>query len=125
MPEAALFTPFDAAVGFVGVFIPPHHSAKPEKGLARKSTPQAQHLIKRKERTLVAPLWIGTVDRPMAVAEMEARSRASELSRLRAWEQLQRLRTVLEALCGRRLPEPEHRGFEAEGDAVVGALYEA
>jgi hypothetical protein len=64
------------------------------------------------------------VDRPMAVAEMEARLRDSELSRLRAWEQLQRLRAVLEALCGRRIPESEHRDFEAEGDALVGALYE-
>ena len=60
----------------------------------------------------------------MAVAEIEARLRDSELSRLRAWEQLQRLRAVLEALCGRRLPEPEARGFEAEGDTLVGALYE-
>jgi hypothetical protein len=60
----------------------------------------------------------------MAVAEREARLRDSELSRLRAWEQLQRLRAVLEALCGRRIPEPEGRGFEAEGDALVGALYE-
>jgi hypothetical protein len=47
----------------------------------------------------------------MAVAEMEARLRDSELSRLRAWEQLQRLRAVLEALCGRRLPETRGEGF--------------
>ena len=38
------------------------------------------------------------MDRPMAVAEIEARLRDSELSRLRACEQLQRLRAVLEAL---------------------------
>jgi hypothetical protein len=60
----------------------------------------------------------------MAVAGLEARLRDSELSRLRAWEQLARIRSVLEALCGRRLPEPERRDFEAEGDALVGALYE-
>src|SRR5689334_17342964 len=60
----------------------------------------------------------------MAAADLETRLRDSELSRLRAWEQLQRLRAVLEALCGRRLPVPERRDFEAEGDALVGALYE-
>ena len=60
----------------------------------------------------------------MAAAETEARLRDSELSRLRAWEQLQRLRAVLEALCGRRVPQPAGRDFEAEGDALVGALYE-
>ena len=60
----------------------------------------------------------------MAAADLEARLRDSELSRLRAWEQLARLRAVLEALCGRRLPQPERRDFEAEGDALVGALYE-
>jgi hypothetical protein len=60
----------------------------------------------------------------MASAEIEARLRNSELSRLRAWEQLQRIRSVLEALCGRRIPESEHRDFEAEGDALVGTIYE-
>jgi hypothetical protein len=60
----------------------------------------------------------------MASAGIEERLRDSELSRLRAWEQLQRIRSVLEALCGRRLPEPERRDFEAEGDALVRALYE-
>jgi hypothetical protein len=60
----------------------------------------------------------------MAAADPEVRLRDSELSRLRAWEQLQRIRAVLEALCGRRLPEPERRDFEAEGDALVGALYD-
>src|SRR5690242_2314321 len=60
----------------------------------------------------------------MALAGLEARLRDSELSRLRAWEQLARIRSVLEALCGRRLPQAERRDFEAEGDALVGALYE-
>ena len=61
---------------------------------------------------------------PMAAADLEARLRDSELSRLRAWEQLARVRAVLEALCGRRVPQPERRDFEAEGDLLVGALYE-
>jgi hypothetical protein len=61
---------------------------------------------------------------PMAAADLETRLRDSELSRLRAWEQLTRVRAVLEALCGRRLPAPERRDFEAEGDLLVGALYE-
>jgi hypothetical protein len=60
----------------------------------------------------------------MAAADLEARLRDSELSRLRAWEQLARVRAVLEALCGRRVPAPERRDFEAEGDLLVGALYE-
>jgi len=60
----------------------------------------------------------------MATADPEARLRDSELSRLRAWEQLARIRSVLEALCGRRVPAPERRDFEAEGDLLVGALYE-
>jgi hypothetical protein len=60
----------------------------------------------------------------MAAADLEARLRDSELSRLRAWEQLARVRTVLEALCGRRVPAPERRDFEAEGDLLVSALYE-
>jgi hypothetical protein len=60
----------------------------------------------------------------MAAADLEARLRDSELSRLRAWEQLARVRAVLEALCGRRVPQPERRDFEAEGDRLVGALYE-
>jgi hypothetical protein len=60
----------------------------------------------------------------MVAAELEARLRDSELSRLRAWEQLARVRAVLEALCARRVPTPERRDFEAEGDLLVGALYE-
>lgn len=60
----------------------------------------------------------------MAAADLEARLRDSELSRLRAWEQLARIRAVLEALCGRRVPQPGRRDFEAEGDLLVGALYE-
>ena len=60
----------------------------------------------------------------MAAADLEARLRDSELSRLRAWEQLARVRAVLEALCGRRVPAPERRDFEAEGDLLVGVLYE-
>jgi hypothetical protein len=62
--------------------------------------------------------------RKTMVADLEARLRDSELSRLRAWEQLARVRAVLEALCGRRVPQPERRDFEAEGDLLVGALYE-
>jgi hypothetical protein len=60
----------------------------------------------------------------MVAADLEARLRDSELSRLRAWEQLARVRAVLEALCGRRVPQPERRDFEAEGDLLVGTLYE-
>jgi hypothetical protein len=60
----------------------------------------------------------------MVAADLEARLRDSELSRLRAWEQLARVRAVLEALCGRRVPQPERRDFEAEGDLLAGALYE-
>lgn len=60
----------------------------------------------------------------MAADDLEARLRDSELSRLRAWEQLARVRAVLEALCGRRVPAPVRRDFEAEGDFLVGALYE-
>jgi hypothetical protein len=60
----------------------------------------------------------------MGAVDLETRLRDSELSRLRAWEQLARIRAVLEALCGRRVPAPERRDFEAEGDALVGALYE-
>ena len=60
----------------------------------------------------------------MDAADLEARLRDSELSRLRAWEQLARVRAVLEALCGRRVPAPDRRDFEAEGDRLVGALYE-
>jgi hypothetical protein len=56
MPATAFITPFDAAVGFGGVFIPPHHSAKREKGLAPNPTPQPQHLTKRKEGTLAVLL---------------------------------------------------------------------
>jgi hypothetical protein len=55
---------------------------------------------------------------------LETRLRESELSRLRAWEQLARIRSVLEALCDRRVRQPERRDFEAEGDALVAALYE-
>ena len=60
----------------------------------------------------------------MAADDLEARLRDSELSRLRAWEQLARVRAVLEALCARRVPQPERRDFEAEGDRLVGTLYE-
>src|ERR671922_1027833 len=60
----------------------------------------------------------------MAADDLEARLRDSELSRLRAWEQLARVRAILEALCGRRVPQPERRDLEAEGDLLVGALYE-
>ena len=60
----------------------------------------------------------------MVAADLEARLRDSELSRPRAWEQLARVRAVLEALCGRRVPQPERRDFEAEGDLLVGTLYE-
>jgi hypothetical protein len=55
---------------------------------------------------------------------LETRLRESELSRLRAWEQLARIRSVLEALCDRRVRQPERRDFEAEGDLLVAALYE-
>ena len=78
----------------------------------------AEHLMR------ATPAKGAVFRRPMAASGLEARLRDSELSRLRAWEQLGRIRSVLEALCGRGLPEPERRDFEAEGDALVGALYE-
>jgi hypothetical protein len=47
-----LLTQLDAAVGFRGVFIPAHHSAKPESCLAPNPTFQPQHLTAREEGTL-------------------------------------------------------------------------
>src|SRR5437764_1036811 len=52
MLEAAFITQLDAAVCFGGVFIPAHHTAKPESSLERNPTPQPQHLTKREEGTL-------------------------------------------------------------------------
>src|SRR5437764_15037903 len=52
MLEAAFITQLDAAVCFGGVFIPAHHTAKPESCLERNPTPQPQHLTKREEGTL-------------------------------------------------------------------------
>src|SRR5437868_3496132 len=53
MLEAAFITQLDAAVCCGGVFIPAHHTAKPESCLERNPTPQPQHLTKREEGTLV------------------------------------------------------------------------
>ena len=50
----------------------------------------------------------------MTAIGLKARLRDSELSRLRAWEQLERIRAVLEALCGRPLRETDRRDFEAK-----------
>jgi hypothetical protein len=52
MAGSALLTQLDAAVGFRGVFIPAHHSAKPESCLAPNPTSQPQHLTAREEGTL-------------------------------------------------------------------------
>ena len=47
---------------------------------------------------------------------------ASEQSRLRAWNVLQRLRSVLSETANLAIPPPAQRTFDAEGEALEHAL---
>jgi hypothetical protein len=59
---------------------------------------------------------------PKAIQDLLEELEASRQSRLRAWNVLQRLRSVLSELGNVTIPPPAQKTFDAEGEALEHAL---
>jgi hypothetical protein len=59
---------------------------------------------------------------PKAIQDLLDELEVSKQSRLRAWNVLQRLRSVLSEAGNITIPSPAHRTFDAEGEVLEHAL---
>ena len=59
---------------------------------------------------------------PKAIQDLLDELEASKQSRLRAWNVLQRLRSVLSETANVAIPPPAQKTFDAEGEALAHAL---
>jgi hypothetical protein len=59
---------------------------------------------------------------PKAIQHLLDELEASKQSRLRAWNALQRLRSVLSEMANVAVPAPAQKTFEAEGEILENAL---
>jgi hypothetical protein len=62
---------------------------------------------------------------PKAIQDLLDELEASRQSRLRAWNTLQRLRSVLSEVANVRIPAPAQKTFDAEGEILEHALTKA